>query len=56
MFPVIIPALCMAVGAAAGGIAAHSYGEKDRQKAKHFNYIKSIKTEILHQLQQPTGN
>lgn len=39
MFPFIIPALCAAVGAAAGAIAAHSSGEKDRQKAKHLNQV-----------------
>jgi gas vesicle protein len=39
MFPFLIPALCAAVGAAAGAIAAHSSGEKDRQKAKHLNQV-----------------
>jgi ribosomal protein L44E len=39
MFPFIIPALSAAVGAAVGAIAAHSSGEKDRQKAKHLNQV-----------------
>lgn len=39
MLPVIIGGLVAAVGFAAGAIASHAAGEKDRQMTKHFNQV-----------------
>ncbi len=39
MLPVMIGGLVAAVGFAAGAIASHAAGEKDRQMAKHFNQV-----------------